>query len=296
MLFETVLFNRYEFMINHRIDPSFQRLLNELADNNIHQVFLEHFNLETVSADVFLSRHKIRPENCLVFASTDQTLQFFSNVNVAVLGFLNGEYPDESLNLADILVEGFDEVDLLYLERVYMRNHKMPWTIAETKRCVIREMTLDDLDEMYEIYKDEKIRHFIENLYEDREEEEAYTKTYIENMYGFYGYGMWIVNDKETGKIIGRAGLDLSDASEDVRLEMGYLIREEYRNQGYATEACKEVIHFAAEETYFEELYCFIMEENEASIRFSLKLGFIYDGEEVIDGKTMQRYRKTLHF
>ncbi len=45
---------------------------------------------------------------------------------------------------------------------------------------------------------------FIEPLCEKREDEIAYTKAYIENMYVYYGYGMWLVCDRENGEIIER--------------------------------------------------------------------------------------------
>lgn len=34
-------------------------------------------------------------------------------------------------------------------------------------------------------------------------------KNYIENMYGFYGYGLWLVFEKETDELIGRAGIEI---------------------------------------------------------------------------------------
>ena len=74
---------------------------------------------------------------------------------------------------------------------------------------------------------------FVEPLY-DYETELEYQKAYIENMYGFYEYGMWLVLSRETGKLIGRAGLEHD--------ELGYMIAPELWNQGYATEVCRFII------------------------------------------------------
>lgn len=63
---------------------------------------------------------------------------------------------------------------------------------------------------------------FVEPLY-DYETELEYQKAYIENMYGFYEYGMWLVFLKETGRLIGRAGLEHD--------EMGYMIAQQFQNQ-----------------------------------------------------------------
>ena len=41
-----------------------------------------------------------------------------------------------------------------FLEKVYQRYHRIPWTILETERCVVRELSLDDLDALFELYGD----------------------------------------------------------------------------------------------------------------------------------------------
>ena len=43
-------------------------------------------------------------------------------------------------------------------------------------------------------------------------------------MYGYYGYGMWLVFDKASGELIGRAGLEHREFPDAVELELGYLI------------------------------------------------------------------------
>ena len=111
---------------------------------------------------------------------------------------------------------------------------------------------------------------YVEPLY-DYETELEYQKAYIENMYGFYEYGMWLVFSKETGELIGRAGLEHN--------EMGYMIAPELWNRGYATEVCRFIIDYARENTDFEELYCRIDERNEASVRLAKKLGFVRNAQ-----------------
>ena len=110
-------------------------------------------------------------------------------------------------------------------------------------------------------------------------------RAYIENMYGFYEYGMWLVFSRETGKLIGRAGLEHD--------EMGYMIAPEFQNQGYATEVCRFIIDYARENTDFEELYCRIDERNEASVRLAKKLGFTNSGH-MDDDIHASIYRKNI--
>ena len=167
-------------------------------------------------------------------------------------------------------VESLAELDIEYLDRVRRRYNHIPWDIGETDRCRIRELSLSDLPTLYELYDKPGMTDYVEPLY-DYETELEYQKAYIENMYGFYEYGMWLVFSKETGKLIGRAGLEHN--------EMGYMIAPELWNRGYATEVCRFIIDYARENTDFEKLYCRIDERNEASVRLAKKLGFVRNGQ-----------------
>ncbi len=167
-------------------------------------------------------------------------------------------------------VESLAELDIEYLERVRRRYNHIPWDIGETDRCLIRELSLSDLPALYELYDKSGMTDFVEPLY-DYETELEYQKAYIENMYGFYEYGMWLVFSKETGKLIGRAGLEHN--------EMGYMIAPEFQNLGYATEVCRFIVDYARKNTDFEELYCRIDEKNVASVRLAKRLGFVRNGQ-----------------
>ena len=167
-------------------------------------------------------------------------------------------------------VESLAELDIEYLERVRRRYNHIPWDIGETERCLIRELSLSDLPALYELYDKPGMTDYVEPLY-DYETELEYQKAYIENMYGFFEYGMWLVFSKETGKLIGRAGLEHD--------ELGYMIAPEFWNMGYATEVCRFIIDYARRNTDFEELYCRIDERNVASVRLAKKLGFVKNGQ-----------------
>ena len=101
-----------------------------------------------------------------------------------------------------MVIEGFEEVDDEFLERIFQRCHGQPWEIARTKRCVIRELSLEDLPALAKLYQKEgvtwrldadgeRIPGFIEPLFA-KEKEKKYQQAYIINMYGYYGYGMWL--------------------------------------------------------------------------------------------------------
>ena len=148
--------------------------------------------------------------------------------------------------------------------------------MLDTDRLYLREQTIHDLDRLYEIYSSENITKYMEGLYEDYEEEYNFTLAYIKNMYNFYGYGIWLVVRKEDDEIIGRAGLSNREVDGEIKLELGYVIADEYQNYGYAYEACKAICRFVKEFLYEEEIVCFIRKENISSIKLAEKLGFKY--------------------
>lgn len=191
---------------------------------------------------------------------------------------------------ADLLVEGFDEVDVQLLDRVMKRAQGLPWITVVTGRCILREITLEDLDDLFALYAQPGITDYTEPLYE-RAAEEQYTRDYIANMYRFYGYGMWLVFSRESGVLIGRAGFSHADLGDEIVLEMGYIVGTPYQRQGYATEICEKLIAFARENLYgFETLNCFVEPGNAASHGLMKKLKFARNGTVELTGKEMVRY------
>ncbi|MCI8482833.1 MAG: GNAT family N-acetyltransferase [Lachnospiraceae bacterium] len=275
--------------------------LTELLDG-IYRYGVQIINLDMFQADdseklkVVLQLHQLDPEDCLMLGSTDRFFALAEGMKIASVGYVNPVLPRQKLSSVLMVVEGFEEVDFYFLERMYQREHGIPWTVIETERCDLREITLDDLDELYNLYQGKEITRYIEGLNEDRKKEEEYTKAYIQNMYRFYGYGIWIAVRREDKKIIGRAGLNHREIHGKISLEMGYIIGEEFQRQGYAKELCEGILEYAKEGTEFEEIHCLIEKENLVSVHLAENLGFIWQEELKIQGKTMQRYTKTLHF
>lgn len=164
----------------------------------------------------------------------------------------------------------------------------------ETPRLIIREMTLDDLDDLYNIY-DENVTKYVEKLYEDRKEEEEFTSAYIKNMYGYYGYGLWILQLKD-GTVIGRAGISNRMVDGEVKLEAGYLIGSSFQGNGYAYEAMNAIIEYSFNELESDEINCFINEENKSSIRLAERLGFKPEGTARCCDMEYIRYIKKMYW
>ncbi len=241
---------------------------------------------------VLLEELKDSPEiiqEALLIAATDEMIAVGKALGVAVIAYAKSEFPNQIYQGVDMIVEGFEEVDADFLEKMYQRYHRIPWTILETERCVIRELSLNDLDGLFELYADDGMDDFTEPLY-PYEEEKEFQRAYIENMYRYFGYGMWLVFEKESGTLIGRAGLEHREYNDVVELELGYLIGRKYQGKGYATEVCRAIIAYAKENTGFERINTVIQDGNDISILLSKKLGFEQKESYEVDGKIMHRF------
>jgi RimJ/RimL family protein N-acetyltransferase len=147
---------------------------------------------------------------------------------------------------------------------------------------------MEDLDELFDMYAEPQMTDFVEPLY-PYEEEREYQQAYIAHMYPFYGYGMWNVREKATGRLIGRVGIEHREELLG-EPELGYVIRTSARRQGYAEEVCRAVLSYAKEQLGFSELCCLIEPDNEISIRFAKKLSFSYAQTMTIGGKMLEKY------
>ena len=241
------------------------------------------------SIQEFMLSFSQEKDNTLLIAATDSTIALGKELAIATMAYMNPAIPNQSYSGVDMLVEGFDEIDVDFLEKVWQRYHHIPWTILETERCIVRELSLDDLDALFALYEDGEITKYTDSLY-PYEEEKEFQRAYIENMYRYFGYGLWLVFSKETGALIGRAGLEHREYHEEIELELGYIIGTKYQGQGYATEVCKAILEYAKENTSFTRINALIDAENVVSERLAEKLGFVHMEDFELDGKIMRRY------
>lgn len=191
----------------------------------------------------------------------------------------------EHTGLPDWLPEAF-------LWRVWLRSRNLPWHICETDRLVLREMTETDLDFLYEMQEDEEAARFLDDLDSDRDAQRQKLTAYRKQMYGFYGLGIWIVIEKESGQLVGRAGLQMRDGFEEP--ELGFAVLKKYRGRGYAEEACRAVLDYAKKELELKKMRVVVDRENRKSQKLCEKLGFIVDNMRKLDGREWIFYSRSL--
>ncbi|SFH68259.1 Protein N-acetyltransferase, RimJ/RimL family [Pseudobutyrivibrio sp. OR37] len=178
------------------------------------------------------------------------------------------------------LVMDVEELEDEDLERIYRRCAGIPWDIAYTKRCYIREYSEADLDDLFALYAQPHMTDYMEPLFEYQEEKE-YERNYIEYIYKLYGFGMWLIFDRFTGKLIGRAGIEVRDTCDkENQAELGFAISTTRWRQGLAFEVCSKIVELAKEEYGLSSLIARCAPDNEASKGLLAKLGFEQVGFE----------------
>lgn len=198
----------------------------------------------------------------------------------------------ESFSGMKYALEDLFELEYQAYDAAYRRLAGLPRDILETGRLKVREGTVEDVEAYYEIYSDPSITLYMENLYEDKEVEREYMKAYIERIYGFYGYGLWSVVLKDTGRVIGRAGLSVRQGYE--LPELGFVIDAGFQRKGYGFEVCSAILAYAKEELAFEKVQALVDRDNLISKGLLGKLGFVFDSEACVEKHNYELFIKKL--
>ncbi len=176
-------------------------------------------------------------------------------------------FSSEKATELPMVIEGFDEIDYDFINRIFLRFHGLPVTIAETERLIIREFTEEDSTSLYSIT----------DLFDSREKTESWLKDYIKNVYPFFDYGYWGVYEKSTGKLIGECGINSSEINGQYENEIGYIIAPASRKKGYASETIGKIFEIAKERYEMKRVVALIEEGNTASVHTAESLGMHFE-------------------
>lgn len=260
-------------------------------------LMIERCNEAGIGIEVFTAQElkeqlEVYKEQALYVSDNAECVEAFLQRGFATLIYLHEKNRGEVFPRCRYAMENLQDIDVEYLERVFRRYTDLPWDILETKRCMLRETTVGDVETFWEMYKEPSITAYMEGLYPTMEEEKAYIRDYINNAYHFYEFGVWTILHRKTGEILGRAGLSVREGY-DVP-ELGYVIGTSHQRKGYAYEVCRGVLEYAAEYLGLDEVGALVHRENQASIALLKKLGFSYvkSHDAVMDyymGKTIKK-------
>lgn len=239
-------------------------------------------------------------ETALVMSCTDSGILTAKREQLPVLAFRNPALEQrcgkQELYGTTFLVEDVGEADGVLFRKAYAREKGFSVKIGATPRCVIREISPDDIPCLYELQNGKINSDSLHPMQLPFPEYRDFWEAYCREQYGFFDYGFWLVTAECKGaeQIIGVAGFE--DAQQESGLELGYWIAEKYRQKGYAKEVCTFLLQYASEQLEAKEVSVFIRPDNLPSIRLAESLGFLektYTGKEE---KQALQYMKSLQF
>jgi RimJ/RimL family protein N-acetyltransferase len=102
------------------------------------------------------------------------------------------------------------------------------------------------------------------------------------------GFGHWVLEARDTGEIVGRAGLFHPPEWPD--LEVGWTVAREHWGKGYATEAARASCEWAHGELGARHIISLIHASNARSIRVAEKLGERHEGQVRVRGFDLEVY------
>lgn len=255
----------------------------ESAREYINQCGIE---AEVFGAQDFFKDNKTDNE-MLVIADRKGTTEKATNLGFYVVGIEHSLNKNEEFPGVKYIFSDIDEVDMDSFVKAYQRYAGEPWEVLTTDRLLVRETTLDDVDEFYKLYKDPEMTRYMEGLFENPEDEKRYQKDYIDKVYGLMGFGVWTLVRRDDNRVIGRVGYSVRNGFDDI--ELGFLVGKEFQRQGYAYEACRAVLDYGRDILMFDKVQTLVKAENEISINLCKKLGFkvcdIVSVEEDIYGR-----------
>lgn len=163
-------------------------------------------------------------------------------------------------------------------------NHDV---ILETDRLIIRKLTHEDFGALLAIMGKPEVMYAWEHSFSEDD-----VRSWIERQLARYskdGIGYFAVALKDSGLMIGQAGLMKTSMNGNEVVETGYIFDNTHWHNGYATEAAKHLINYAFDNMKLSTVYCSIRPENHASIRVAERLGMkscgshtvVYRGKEM---------------
>ena len=143
--------------------------------------------------------------------------------------------------------------------------------VLETTRLRLRELVPEDLNFMAEMLADAEVMRY----YPKRLTRELSTD-WIDRQIARYkhdGYGLWLVEERESGNPIGQVGLVRQHVNGADECEVGYLIHQPYWRHGFATEGALACRDYAFSTLHLPRVISLVRSENAASQGVARNLG-----------------------
>jgi [ribosomal protein S5]-alanine N-acetyltransferase len=148
--------------------------------------------------------------------------------------------------------------------------------ILETERLILRPLREGDLDDLFEYAQDPQVADF--GMWQPYESYEA-CSAHLGQLISLYERFLkwWALEDKATGKMIGRCELARYD-DDDRKAEIGYALNRDFWRRGLMREAMRVVLSHGYNVLHLDRVSAVVLMDNVASIALLEQQGFKVEG------------------
>ena len=146
----------------------------------------------------------------------------------------------------------------------------MSHEVLRTERLRLRAYTTADEAALFEVFADAYARSFYPEM-ADPARVRAWIDWNLRN-YEEFGLGLWAMELRAGGQLIGDCGLTYQDVEGRRELEIGYHVVERERGKGYATEVARECVDFGFTRTSCESICSIVRPSNTASCAVAARI------------------------
>ncbi|HET7729169.1 MAG TPA: GNAT family N-acetyltransferase [Usitatibacter sp.] len=158
----------------------------------------------------------------------------------------------------------------------------------ETPRLLLRQFRAADLDAYAELCADPEVMRYLGTGATLSRPDAWRSMAGFLGHWRLLGYGMWALELKSTGELVGRAGF--LDPPGWPGFELGWTLARPHWGRGYATEAARRALAYAFEELGRDRVISLIRHGNERSAQVALRIGQKLAGEVDLLGAPARVY------
>ena len=158
----------------------------------------------------------------------------------------------------------------------------------ETARLLLRLFREEDVSDYARLCADAEVMRYLGEGQPLTRAEAWRNMAMLLGHWQLRGYGLWAVEERTSGALIGRIGLFNPDGWPG--LEVGWMLQRASWGYGFATEGAQAALHYAFTELQSPHVISLIHPENAASIRVAERLGEQLEERTEVMGKTALVY------
>lgn len=167
--------------------------------------------------------------------------------------------------------------------------------VLETERLRLRGHRLADFDAVAAMWADPNVTRYIGGKPSTREESWARMMRYPGH-WALMGYGFWLIEEKDTGRVVGEAGF--ADLKREIEPrfenpEHGWALASWAHGRGFGSEALTAQLGWAEKHFGPTPFVCMIDPDNGPSIRLAEKHGYREFARSSYKGAPTILFRRT---